>query len=101
MEMSFPCIWATSKYFPLTKSKIKYGIDVLLLTDLMHWNCRDNWSIAFRLVIVLNSHDAIKEAFVHRGSDFADRPKFGAGAQLINFNDGKTINCFLSKLFPF
>ena len=45
-----------------------------------------------RLTVVLNSHDAIKEAFVAMGSDFADRPKFGAGAQLINFTDGKIPN---------
>ena len=37
---------------------------------------------------MLNSHDAIKEAFVTRGATFADRPKFGAGAQLVQFNDG-------------
>ena len=49
---------------------------------------------------MLNSHDAIKEAFVARGSDFADRPKFGAGAQLIKFNDGmlNLLNILLKQL---
>ena len=41
-----------------------------------------------RLFIILNTHDAIKEAFVERGSDFAGRPVFGAGVKTLQFNDG-------------
>jgi len=36
---------------------------------------------------VLNSHDAIKEAFVSRGTDFADRDRVG-NAQLLGVKDG-------------
>ena len=43
----------------------------------------------FRLMVVLNSYDAIKEAFLTRGDDFSDR--LMTGWEFTGFEDGKNI----------
>ena len=51
-------------------------------------NCID---YCFRLLVVLNSYDVIKEAFGSRGADFSHRNDFimGIGQKCVNFRDGE------------
>ena len=53
-----------------------------------------------RLIVILNSHDAIKEAFVTRGADFAGRPTDLLSLRIIGFKDSM-LQCFDVLAFPY
>ena len=54
----------------------------------------------FRLFIFLNSHKSIKEAFFHRGADFADRMQTKL-ADFFGHNDGEYHNLFYFQYIVF